>query len=152
MIYVKVSGSETLWFAMVPWRTRLFITDSVNWEEGASAKAALSASLSFSSPDIAPFLFSYLIFLSLLLKSSLWTWQCPSGTSGRLSKEYTHSLSQAHCLTAAVSHKQDHNWYFTAYLFCKLSSLPVSGELLPFGQLFWQPKTFSHTSKSCILD
>lgn len=53
MFYVKVLGSQPRWFAVLPERTRLFITDSANWEEGASAKAASSAS--FFSPDIAPF-------------------------------------------------------------------------------------------------
>lgn len=46
--------SETSWFAVVLWRTRLFVTDCVNWEE-----AALSASLSSWSPDVAPFLLTY---------------------------------------------------------------------------------------------
>lgn len=103
MISVRVLGSGTWSFAAVPWRTRLFITDSGNWEEGASAKAALSASLAFCSPDKAHFSFlvshlwllaSEIVSLDMILSIRHW--------GPGVNSEYTHSLSQAHCSTAAA--------------------------------------------------
>lgn len=93
IFYVKVFGSQAWWFAMLPWSTRLFISDCVNWEEGPFAKTAFSVSLSCAFLLFSFFLLSYLVFLRFLLKSSLWTWWCPSGAGASLVKRHPLSLS-----------------------------------------------------------
>lgn len=151
-------GSQSWWFAMVPWRTSLFITDSVNWEEGASsAKAASSASLPSAFLLLTPLPFSPLISaFSARFRNHLFgqsSVHLVPFKSKKHNKTPTLAFYQAHCLAAAVSHKQDHNWPFTTYSFCKLSSVPVSGDMPPrLVNCFDDPKTYRRTSKSRILD
>lgn len=155
IFYVKVFGSQAWWFAMLPWSTRLFISDCVNWEEGPFAKTAFSVSLSCAfllqkSPS----------FFFLISSFSAFFWNHLFGHDGVHLEpgpawwKDTHSRSQPHCLTAPVSHKQDLNWHFTTYSFCKLSSVSEWRDTSLLGELFWLPKTFPHISitQSCIPD
>lgn len=132
--------SQAWWRAMFLWRARLFITDSDNWEEGASAETAFSVSLSWA------FLFEISSFFPHLFGHD--GIHLESGPAW-LKDTHSHSLphSQAHCLTASVSHKQDHNWHFTTYSFCKLSSVSEWRDA-SLCELFWWPDTFFLTSQS----
>lgn len=136
IFYVKVFASQIWWFATLPRRTRLFISDCVNWEEGPFAKAAfcVSSSRAFLLQKSPPFFFLISSFLGFLLKSSLWTWWCPSGARASLvKKKKRHPLSLSASLFNSSSLSQTRSqlaFYRTLILWIVISVL--SGKILPF--------------------